>query len=132
MKVSVSFTHFQISLGTEVMLSAGLDVSTRKSILELLNEVHAHRSPRIILGSRLQDGVPEWISHVAFVEAGGPGEPWSVKTGTRSEMLQAMEKYLPSSSSTTSATKLEARDDGDILVDMKRVRVSYHGREVRH
>lgn len=111
------------------MFSAGLDASTRKSILELLNEVHAHRTPRIILGSRLQDGVPDWISHVAFVEASGPGEPWSVKTGTRGEMLQVMEKHLPSAS-TKSVTKPKAREDGAILVDMKCVRVSYRGREV--
>jgi len=108
----------------------GLDVNTRKSILELLHDVHVNRSPRIILGSRLQDGIPDWISHVAFVESDQPGEPWIVRTGTRTEILEVMKKYLPSSSSSTSITNSKNREDGKTLVGMRNVCVNYHGREV--
>jgi hypothetical protein len=109
---------------------AGLDAFTRSSILELLHEVHVNRSPRLILGSRIQDGVPEWISNVAFVESARPGEPWSVRTGTRGEILEVMEKYLRSASSSTSIAKPQVREDGKILVDIRNVCVSYHGRDV--
>jgi ABC-type uncharacterized transport system ATPase subunit len=109
---------------------AGLDASTRTSILELLREVHENRSPRLILGSRLQDGVPDWISHVAFVESVRPGDPWTVQTGTRTDMLKVIEKYLPSASSSLSMSKPPVRKDGAVLVDLKNVQVSYHGRDV--
>jgi hypothetical protein len=126
--VSIVFHLFIIY--AENHLLAGLDITTRSSILELLHEVHAHRSPRIVLGSRLQDGFPEWISHVAFVEAGSPGESWSVRTGTRKEIIPLMEKYLPSDSSSTTVAKPKHLRNETVLVEMNKVRVSYHGREV--
>lgn len=112
---------------------AGLDVSTRKSILEILHKVHSHRSPRIILGNRLQDGIPDWISHVAFVEpsANSSSSIWTVRTGEADEMKGVIARYRAevSASSSMPVSQPPVRNDGDVLVELKGVSVSYHERK---
>ncbi|KAG2050943.1 hypothetical protein BDR06DRAFT_625528 [Suillus hirtellus] len=39
----------------------GLDVNTRPILLNVLRSLHESRSPRIIVGLRIQDPVPDWI-----------------------------------------------------------------------
>ncbi|KAG1786684.1 uncharacterized protein HD556DRAFT_1530902 [Suillus plorans] len=45
----------------------GLDVNTRPILLNILRSLHESRSPRMIIGLRVQDLVPDWISHIALV-----------------------------------------------------------------
>jgi hypothetical protein len=116
------------------MSIAGLDVSTRKSILEILHEVHSHRSPRIVLGNRLQDGIPDWVSHVAFIEpsADSRSSSWVVRTGKADEMKERIARYQAEMSVSSSAAVAQPsiRHDGEVLVELKDVNVSYHERKV--
>ncbi|KAG1824019.1 hypothetical protein EV424DRAFT_745195 [Suillus variegatus] len=50
-----------------VLCPAGLDVNTRPILLNVLRSLHESLSPRIIMGLRIQDPVPDWISHIALV-----------------------------------------------------------------
>ena len=112
---------------------AGLDVSTRKSILEILHQVHLHRSPRIILGNRLQDGIPDWASHVAFVEpsTNSGSSSWTVRTGRAGEVRDRISQYQAEASAFSSAAVSQPviKNDGDVLVELKDVNVSYQDRK---
>ncbi|KAG5643206.1 hypothetical protein DXG03_001370, partial [Asterophora parasitica] len=99
----------------------GLDVQSRPKLLEVLRALHTARAPRVILGLRTQDDVPEWVTHVAFVKGG------EVIAGPKEEVLPAVEHI-----STTSGTGevLKARPTGELVVDMQNVNVKYGNRAV--
>ncbi|KAI0300031.1 P-loop containing nucleoside triphosphate hydrolase protein [Multifurca ochricompacta] len=48
----------------------GLDFKTRPRLLSLLHSLHASNNSRIIIGLRLQDPIPEWITHIALAQGG--------------------------------------------------------------
>ncbi|KAH9174354.1 P-loop containing nucleoside triphosphate hydrolase protein [Lactarius sanguifluus] len=102
----------------------GLDVKTRPTLFRLLHSVHASNNPRIIMGLRLQDPVPEWISHIALVQDG------RIKTGEKTTIMQELDdsrsKEAPRSTSPVQIPSLEAK----VLVDMQNVNVRYHERHV--
>ena len=121
-----------LSLLTTVSI-AGLDALTRKSILETLDKVSSHRSPRIILGNRLQDGIPDWISHVAFVEppTNSSSSSWVVRTGKADGMKDRIARFQEVSTFPPAVTSQpRIRSDGEVLVELNDVNVSYHGRKV--
>ena len=78
------------------------------------------------MGLRLQDPVPEWISHIALVQDGG------VKAGEKSTMLKDLNdsraKEDSYSTSPVHNPTLEAK--AKVLVDMQNVNVKYHERHV--
>jgi hypothetical protein len=80
------------------------------------------------MGLRMQDPVPEWITHLALVHDG------KVLTGTKEEILseyairKAKENRARTTISGTSAKKAE--DDGKPVVVLKNVNVAYGPREV--
>ena len=82
----------------------------------------------------MQDGIPDWVSHVAFVEPStNPSSgSWVVRTGNAAEMKDRIDRYQEEAS----ASSLEAvsqpliRNDGELLVELKSVNVSYHERKV--
>ena len=47
---------------------AGLDVVQRPLLAELLGKLQRNQDPSIVLALRPQDPLPEWVTHVAFVE----------------------------------------------------------------
>ncbi|KAI9441834.1 P-loop containing nucleoside triphosphate hydrolase protein [Lactarius indigo] len=104
----------------------GLDFKTRPTLFSLLHSVHVSNNPRIIMGLRLQDPVPEWISHIALVKEG------RVKTGEKTTILQELDdsraKEASRSASPVHIPDLEAK--AKVLVDMKNVNVRYHERHV--
>ncbi|RDB20786.1 hypothetical protein Hypma_012311 [Hypsizygus marmoreus] len=105
----------------------GLDVQNRPTLLKILRSLHAARSPRVILGLRTQDPVPEWITHVALVNGG------KVLTGPKEEMLSVatkigLEANKPMISSTAKATT--SPSERKLLVEMKNVNVKYGPRAV--
>ncbi|KAH9018388.1 P-loop containing nucleoside triphosphate hydrolase protein [Lactarius pseudohatsudake] len=104
----------------------GLDFKTRPTLFRLFHSVHASNSPRIIMGLRLQDPVPEWISHIALVQDG------RVKTGEKTTILQELNdsraKGASRSTSPVHIPGLEAK--AKVLVDMQNVNVRYHERHV--
>ena len=79
------------------------------------------------MGLRLQDPVPEWISHIALVQDG------RVKAGEKTTMLQELNDSRAKASHSTSPVhnpSLEAK--AKVLVDMQNVNVRYHERHVSH
>ena len=80
------------------------------------------------MGLRLQDPVPEWISHIALVQDG------RVTTGEKTTILQQLnDSHAREASYSTSPVhdpSLEARTK--VFVDMQNVNVRYHERHVSH
>jgi energy-coupling factor transporter ATP-binding protein EcfA2 len=106
---------------------AGLDVQMRPALLHLLQKMHSARNPRVIMGLRLQDPVPEWVSHVALVLDG------RVQTGLKGEVLaEKAEKALAQPALPQQNTALQhGQQEREVVVDMKHVNVKYHTRHVR-
>ncbi|KAI0364005.1 P-loop containing nucleoside triphosphate hydrolase protein [Pilatotrama ljubarskyi] len=86
----------------------GLDVKSRKILLDLLQELKRTRAaPHVIMGLRAQDPLPDWTTHVALIKDGG---------------------HTPSAGSSDSNYK--HRQQGDPLVDMSGVTVQYGTRTI--
>ena len=106
-------------------ISGGLDVKSRPTLASLLHSLHISRNPRIILGLRSQDPMPDWISHVALVNEG------RVTTG-RKEVVLAVETAatVAKASSKDTIPKTGQSVAGKVLVDLKNVKVIYGERKV--
>ncbi|KAF7428930.1 hypothetical protein PC9H_008166 [Pleurotus ostreatus] len=105
----------------------GLDVQTRPALLSLLYELHSARRPRIILGLRIQDDVPEWVTHVALVDSG------RIRTGTKDEIERLVRESGSLSEQSrlcNDVPKVSVDHSGEILVDMNNVSVKYGDRTV--
>ncbi|KAK0505745.1 P-loop containing nucleoside triphosphate hydrolase protein [Armillaria luteobubalina] len=101
----------------------GLDVQNRPNLLNLLYSLHQSRSPRVILGLRGQDPVPDWITHVALLRGS------KVVTGPKDIILY--EEALRSKHATaTTATQTVTNETGAVVADLKNVRVQYDSRVV--
>lgn len=105
---------------------AGLDASNRSKIISLLQALHVSRSPRVIMGLRAQDPVPDWISHVAVIKDG------HVITGLKHDVLTRNMPFGPriieqGSPRECSIAQVSGRR---VLVDMNNVNVSYRARKV--
>ncbi|GAA5899621.1 uncharacterized protein JCM6883_005276 [Sporobolomyces salmoneus] len=72
---------------------SGLDVASRQLLINLLESLHAQRSPRILLVLRPQDPLPHFVTHLALVQdsTSSEGVPASVQFGTKAEMLETEE-----------------------------------------
>ena len=106
-----------------VIRLAGLDFETRPTLLSLLHSVHGSNNPHIIMGLRLQDPIPDWITHIALVQGG------RVMTGERETILKELTSHTRSvAPMRATGSKVQA----DILVDMKNVNVRYHERHVSY
>ena len=81
----------------------------------------------------MQDGIPDWVSHVAFVEppTNSNSSIWTVRTGRADEMKDAIGRYQAevSASSSMPVSQSLIRNDGEVLVQLKDVNVSYHERK---
>ncbi len=105
------------------MSVAGLDVQNRPNLLNLLHSLHQSRSPRVILGLRAHDPVPDWITHVALLRGR------KVVTGPKDIILR--EEALRSKHATaTTATQIVTNETGVVVADLKNVRVQYDSRVV--
>ncbi|KAG2127232.1 P-loop containing nucleoside triphosphate hydrolase protein [Suillus clintonianus] len=106
----------------------GLDVNNRPTLLNVLRSVHESRSPCIIMGLRMQDPVPDWISHVALMT----GE--TILTDTKDEMLSKHAYHHAKEAERTARTTQSylqlGLDHGKPLVDMQNVNVSHGTRKV--
>lgn len=83
----------------------------------MLHDLHTSTQPRVILGLRAQDPLPEWITHVAIVEDG------KVNTGLKNK-VSARQQSKPLKD------PLVKRRIGKPLVEMKGVKVHYDERKV--
>lgn len=110
----------------------GLDAATRALLSTILQERHAARDPRILLILRAQDEVPEFVSHVVFINESG-----KVHAGEKQEVLQVMRRADQSAARHGSyervkvlASEQHARtpSSGEALVSFTDVGVQYAGK----
>jgi len=108
-------------------LVAGVDVNTRPILLNVLRSLHETRKPRIIMGLRMQDPLPDWISHVALVRGG------TVITGTKDEIISKHADHPAREAehtvNTTGSYLQLGLDHGKPVVGMRNVNVSYDTRK---
>ncbi|KAF8157305.1 P-loop containing nucleoside triphosphate hydrolase protein [Mycena galopus ATCC 62051] len=105
----------------------GLDVANRATMQSILHELHAACNPHVIMGLRMQDPIPDWITHLAVVDAG------QVKTGQREEMLQYRRELRAAredAKTQSASTITKERTAGEPVVEMKNVSVTYGPRKV--
>lgn len=100
-------------------------MKNRPTLLELLRSLHSTRSPRIVIGLRTQDPVPDWITHVALVRGG------KIITGLKEEVLSnAKNVVIEQSRASIAKASVATAAQGKLLVEMKNVNVKYGPRTV--
>ena len=78
------------------------------------------------MGLRLQDPIPEWITHIALVHSG------HVTTGEKAAILEKLNLHTHKAAQSVATVRNRDSSAGsDILVDMQNVNVRYHERDVR-
>ncbi|KAF8883298.1 P-loop containing nucleoside triphosphate hydrolase protein [Infundibulicybe gibba] len=101
----------------------GLDVQNRPAVLDLLHQLHSSRSPRVIIGLRVQDPVPDWITHIALAQNGG------VLTGPKEQVMARLEQELVVRVNGGKGVP-PSIPVGAVLVDLQNVGVKYGERTV--
>jgi ATPase subunit of ABC transporter with duplicated ATPase domains len=106
-----------------------LDVQQRPLLLKLLQKFHELKTPYIILGLRPQDPLPDWVTHVAWVQDG------MIVSGAKND--PTIVAYLETHSDTDiESSKQKERavitslPDAQTLIEVKALNVSYHDRRV--
>lgn len=122
----------------------GLDPPTVISLSEVLKSMADRNSPRLVLSLRPEDHVPDWITHLALINDGldvyGKGvkedmlkafsngrESTATSTNKGYAITQPQEKRL---SSDGFEKESEAITNGEVVVEMTGVKVSYGERAV--
>jgi len=78
------------------------------------------------MGLRLQDPIPEWITHIALVRGG------HVTTGEKAAILEKLKIHTYEAARSVAAVRNRESSAGSgILVNMQNVNVRYHERHVR-
>lgn len=95
--------------------------------MELLEAFHRRDDPRIIIGLRLQDPLPPWITHVVFVEDG------TVTPKTKETAL--VEGTIPRADLSTSNISDNRPEPSSIpvgkpIIDIQGLNIAYHERKV--
>jgi hypothetical protein len=97
-------------------------VSSRPKLLNLLQKLHQSRKPRVILGLRTQDDIPEWVTHVALVQDG------TVQAGVKSDVVPLIKH--DTSFLDVSGPGPIGDGAGPIVLDLRNVSVKYGDRVV--
>ena len=93
---------------------------------EALAQLHLARSPRIILGLRQGEQVPDWVTHILDVRDGTASASHLFDSSDLSHLrLKAIEEKPPVTPFLPPKHKV-----GDVVVDMKDVNVTYGTRKV--
>ena len=106
-------------------MAAGLDPQSRKNLNETLAQLHLARSPRIILGLRQGEQIPDWVTHILDVRDGTAFAKHSSSNFSHLEM-KITEEGLPTTPVLPPKHKV-----GNVVVDMKDVNVTYGTRKVK-
>ncbi|KAJ3854409.1 P-loop containing nucleoside triphosphate hydrolase protein [Lentinula lateritia] len=105
----------------------GLDVKARPLLSSTLHDLHSKKAPRMILGLRAQDSLPDWVDHVAYVKGS------TVIAGEREYVLGSVERGLggwhgePKKNRVTENSRTQI---GRVLIDLKSIKVQYGDRKV--
>ncbi|KAE9386512.1 P-loop containing nucleoside triphosphate hydrolase protein [Gymnopus androsaceus JB14] len=105
----------------------GLDIKTRPLLLSTLYSLHVKKEPRVIIGLRGQDALPEWVDHVVYVKGS------MVTAGERESVLRMVELGLGGWAGQLKKNKSTANSTpkiGETLIDLKNVKVQYSDRKV--
>ncbi|PFH48543.1 hypothetical protein AMATHDRAFT_81756 [Amanita thiersii Skay4041] len=109
----------------------GLDVKTRPKLVELLRDLHVARKPRIMVGLRTQDEIPDWITHVAFVKRD------QIDVGKKEEVMRSVrahvviqQKLLEGAQSGVKSNVITEKRPGRVVVSMKNANIQYENRQV--
>ncbi|KAJ7690200.1 P-loop containing nucleoside triphosphate hydrolase protein [Mycena rosella] len=102
----------------------GLDVESRATVLAILHELHVTSDPHIVLGIRMQDAVPAWITHLAVVHDG------TVRTGPKAAMLAYKAQLSAAAAPADDTPPAQHAPLGAPVVEMHNVIVAYGPRTV--
>ncbi|KAG8872890.1 hypothetical protein FRB98_009308 [Tulasnella sp. 332] len=109
----------------------GLDVRNRPLLLRIISELHAARRPRIVLGLRKQDAIPDWVTHILLAQRE------SFVAGTKEEMKEHLVQNNGESPSikhengqSGSVMSIRPRTPAKALVEMQKLCVTYADRKV--
>ena len=112
---------------------AGLDVHHRPKLLSLLHAMHNDSSPHIIMSLRIQDVIPEWITHVVLVRPGG-----QIVTASKEELKKELDEHYAKHTQAAAkrdthpvASSQPGKEDKPVVIDLQKVNVAYHDRHVR-
>lgn len=104
------------------MFVAGLDAPSRGALSSILRQLHLEGSPRVIIGLRKGEDVPPWITHILEIEGG------TATTKTSTVSYQHFEKTSEKAGQPVALSSNHL--NGQLLVDMQNVNVSYGNRKV--
>lgn len=107
----------------------GLDANNRPTLLYVLQSLHKTRNPRIIMGLRKQDPIPEWTTHIALVQQD------RLLTGTKEDVLaqqanDAAQTEVCGSFISQSGIPAAGKELGKPVAILKNVNVTYNTRRV--
>lgn len=105
----------------------GLDVQQRPNLLGILQELHINRHPRIIMGLRKHDNIPEWVTHVALASGD------VVQTGPKDAVLSTVESSVFMGTPQSEVEEKPAatpKPAGQVVLETKNLTVAYHERKV--
>lgn len=107
----------------------GLDANNRPTLLYVLESLHKTRNPRIIMGLRKQDPIPEWTTHIALVQQD------RLLTGTKEDVLaqqasDAAQTEVCGSFISQSGIPAAGKELGKPVAILKNVNVTYNTRKV--
>ena len=95
---------------------------------EALAQLHRARSPRIILGLRQGEQVPDWVTHILDVQDGTAS---ARQLFNSSDFFHLTTKVIEEKPPSKKASSLFPKHKvGDVVVDMKDVNVTYGTRKV--
>ena len=80
-----------------------------------------------MLGLRPQDEIPEWVTHVAFVNKG------NVEVGRKEDVVKSVQQHVAlqkSIASFPSGGYQRNEKDGKVVVDIKNANIAYGNRKV--
>ncbi|KAH0829066.1 P-loop containing nucleoside triphosphate hydrolase protein [Lanmaoa asiatica] len=101
----------------------GLDTNSRPTLLSVLRSLHEARRPRIIIGLRMQDPIPDWITHLPLVSNG------KVITGIKEEIIEKQELHEAEEDRATLMASItpakQTEHEGKPVVVLRNVGVSY-------
>ncbi|KAH8835513.1 P-loop containing nucleoside triphosphate hydrolase protein [Flagelloscypha sp. PMI_526] len=103
---------------------SGLDAASRPSLQELLHSLHVKKSPRLILGIRNHEHMPDWITHVASLQY---GKVVARKKDDATEILP--HQHLASENLSSQDTQARATP-GAPLIQLEGISVKYGDRQV--
>ncbi|KIO30494.1 hypothetical protein M407DRAFT_151905 [Tulasnella calospora MUT 4182] len=105
----------------------GLDVQQRPNLLGILQELHTNRHPRIVMGLRKHDAIPEWVTHVALASGD------VVRTGPKEDVLSTVGEssvFMGSQPEAEEQPATNKKPAGKVVLETKNLTVAYHERKV--